>query len=151
MEKLKTNSIIILIVIIAGLCVFHFVFPKVVTKTETKIEIREVIKYVTSNATVTGATNATILPGGATAVSGANITITATSTITETSTTKSTETIKERYSENNLNLGIAVRGLDQFDIGPSVGGKLSNISFSADYYLIRRDFAFRAGMSIFTW
>jgi len=148
-DKIKEIALPVLIIILGIVVAFHFLFPKVITKTETKVEIREVIRYITSNSTITGATSATLTPGG-TAVSGSNLTITNATTITQHSDTTITDKIKTKYSETAI-----IAGLEGFGIVKDYGGfinfKTDAYEFGISYAVIRKEFDLRAGMAVLSW
>jgi hypothetical protein len=156
MEKYKDWLITFLIITGIILAYFAFKNPKEVIKTVTvtKVETKEVIKYITSNSTITGGTSATITPGGATAVSGANLTITNTTTVTQTSTTTVTiakKEVEERiYSMNSLTIGAETLGLLK-NYGAYVDLKIDVYDFSATYYFKEPEFTARAGIVILQW
>jgi len=149
LDEIKKGAFPILLIALGVVLLIHFLFPKVVTKIETKVEVREVIRYIVSNSTVTGATSATITPGG-TAISGTNLTITNTTSITQTSTTTITEKEVTKYSQSSIIVGGEVTGVFK-DYGGFINFKTDIYEAGISYGVLRKDITFRAGVAVLTW
>ena len=142
MEKIKNYALIILAILAAVLGFIAFKTPKVITR----VEIKEVIKYITSNTAITGATSATIGADGTTAISGSNLTI----TNTTTTTIKEKEIVKEKFSENAIFVGVAAVGITQ-DVAPFIDIKIDNYKFGYSYSVFRREHNISGGVKVISW
>jgi hypothetical protein len=124
--------------------------PKVITKTETKIETKEVVKYIHDNATVTGATKVTILQNGTQVIQGTNLTIVSTTTVTATSTTHVTDVVKEKFSRTAIMLGAFDSGSFK-DYGLNLGLQVDNYEFTVGYGINRKEWDFDVKTTLLAW
>lgn len=129
MDKVKNYVMIIegLIILMMGLGLL-FMPPKIVKETK----VIEKVKYITSNAGITGGTVATISPDGFIGVSGASLTITSTTTITE----REKEKDISNYSYSGLYFGIGTYlSVDPNLLNPALSYNMENWSLDLTYVM----------------
>ena len=154
MNRFKDYALLILFIVCA---VESFILyckePNVVKSTTylTKIESSTTILTLHTNASITGATTATTLPGGGVAVAGSNLSINTASSSVSTATSQSTAISKDiiNYNWNAIYLGGVLT--TDLSYGAEVNYSNKDVNISVTYLINRKEFIGHFGKSIVVW